>query len=896
MLTNGINSIKMFQTTILIQFFRVLFLLVAFIFSGMCLFAQGIRGKITDNEGNALPFASITIRNTGEGVASNQHGYYEYSLAMGYYDIVFQYMGYTTKVVPVQVEDEWHTLDVQLEEQVYTLREVIISSDKEDPAYTIMRKAIAKAKFHRLQLDEYQMTVYIKGTGKLTNAPFFLRKKLKEEGLNLNEAYTSESVSRITFRQPNTIEEKVISIRTSGDNNATSPAPYIGASFYNDKVNEAISPLSTAAFAYYRFTYLGYFKENGQLINKIRVTPKSKGELVFEGDLFIVEDSWAIHSLDLTTSLMGFGIRVNQLYAPVEKDVWLPVTHTYTFGGKFFGFSGEYVYLASCRDFVVKQNPDLMVRPQIIDEKIEKVPEQKAQPNQSLEQSLVFEGNQELTRKEFRKKINEYEKEALKEQKNPELISERIYKIDTLAKKRDLSYWETVRPVPLTELEIKGYQRDDSLARAEAAKVSDNDSVRSSIRKKFSPGALIMGSSYYFGKGRSLSIDPTIALINFNTVEGVNIGASGSFNWVKRTKAADSVTNIRKNTSLNSAVRYGFSSRQPYYTFGLQREIRAGNQFSQFGLRGGSFVYQFNEDKPISELVNSAYSLIMNQNFMKIYEKQFLQTWFNKDFGENLKIRSEVQYAVRNLLENSTDYSFRETSRRMYSSNIPENAETDVAGLDAGTAALTNFSIYWRPGLKYTKFNNRKVPVYSSAPLLRLSYRRAWQIDGFSDTDFDHLELGITHVKSFGVSGKLDYNLNAGTFINDRNVGFMDFKHFGGNRTIFANMGAVSNYRFLDYYMYSTRGPYLSAISHYQFRKFLFTQLPELRFSGIRENVFFNYLKTDFSPHYMEVGYSLDNLYRIFRVEFGAAFENGKYSHFGVRIGIATFLNTNNDD
>ncbi|MCC5930061.1 MAG: carboxypeptidase-like regulatory domain-containing protein [Cyclobacteriaceae bacterium] len=886
----------MYQTTILMNFLRILLFFIAISFSWTHLLAQGIRGKISDANDNALPFASVTIRNTGEGVASNQHGYYEYALSPGYYDIVFQFMGYATRVLPVHIEDEWKTLDIKLEEQVYTLREVIVSSGKEDPAYTIMRKAIAKAKFHRMQLDEYQMTVYIKGTGKLTNAPFFLRKKLKEEGLNLNEAYTSESVSRITFKQPNTVEEKVISIRTSGDNNATSPAPYIGASFYNDKVNEAISPLSTAAFAYYRFTYQGYFKENGYLVNKIRVTPKSKGELVFEGDLFIVEDTWAIHSLDLNTSLMGFGIRVNQLYAPVEKDVWLPVTHTYTFGGKFFGFSGEYVYLASCRDFVVKQNADLMAKPVIIDEKIEKVPEKEYSPMSVKEQTLVFEENQELTRKEFRKKINEYEKAALKEQKNPEIISERIYKVDTLAKKRDLAYWETVRPVPLTELEIKGYQRDDSVARVETAKASDDDSLRSSIKRKFSPGDILTGNTYYFGKGRNLKIDPMIALLNFNTVEGINLGASASFNWVKREKAADSITTVRKSTSLSPALRYGFASRQPYFTLGLHREFKTRNTYSHFGIRGGSFVYQFNEDKPISEWVNTAYSLIMNQNFMKIYEKQFLQMWFNKDFGENFKIKADAQYAMRNILENSTDFSFREASHRTYSSNVPVNAEGDLSGLNAGTAALTQFSVLWRPGLKYTKYNNRRIPVYSSAPLLRLSYRKAWQVDGFSDTDFDHLELGVTHVKSFGVSGKLDYNLSAGTFLNDRNVGFMDYKHFGGNRTIFANMGAVSNYRFLDYYLYSTRGAYASAISHYQFRKFLFTQLPELRFSGIRENIFFNYLKTEFSPHYMEVGYSLDNLYRIFRVEFGAAFENGKYSHFGVRIGIATFLNLNADD
>ena len=162
--------------------------------------------------------------------------------------------------------------------------------------------------------------------------------------------------------------------------------------------------------------------------------------------------------------------------------------------------------------------------------------------------------------------------------------------------------------------------------------------------------------------------------------------------------------------------------------------------------------------------------------------------------------------------------------------------------------------------------------------------------------DFDHLELGIQHNYTFGVSGKLDFNLSAGAFLSSDRVYFPDFQHFGGNRTIFSNFGPASNYRFMDYYKYSTNSKYFSGIVHYQFRKFIFTQLPMLRFSGVRENIFFNYLKTDNSPNYWEVGYSLDNLFRIFRVELGAGFEDAKFLRGGVRFGVATFINVNFDD
>ena len=130
----------------------------------------------------------------------------------------------------------------------------------------------------------------------------------------------------ITFSLPNKVEEKVISIRTNGDNQGTSPAPYIQTSFYQDKINEVVSPLSKSAFIYYQFTFQGSFFDQDLLINKIKVTPRSRGEKVFEGYIYIIDDLWAIHSLDLKTSVLGFQIHAKQQYAPVADKVWMPVT------------------------------------------------------------------------------------------------------------------------------------------------------------------------------------------------------------------------------------------------------------------------------------------------------------------------------------------------------------------------------------------------------------------------------------------------------------------------------------------------------------------------------------------------------------------------------------------
>jgi len=94
----------------------------------------------------------------------------------------------------------------------------------------------------------------------------------------------------------------------------------------------------------------------------------------------------------------------------------------------------------------------------------------------------------------------------------------------------------------------------------------------------------------------------------------------------------------------------------------------------------------------------------------------------------------------------------------------------------------------------------------------------------------------------------------------------------------------------LDYYEHSTNNAYAQAQVHYQFRKFLVTQIPTVQFLGIKEDVFINYLATETSQNYFEAGYTIDNLFRFFRLELVTSFQDWEYKDFGVRIGVASNL------
>ncbi len=150
------------------SFFSFILLLLHTILLG-----QGIRGTIKNTNGEPLPFASIYIADLKDGASSNIKGAYEIKLPPGKHQVLVQYIGYEPVHLEIEIQNDWINKDFTLTENAFVLKEVQVQSRAEDPAYTIMRKAIAKRKYHLLQYDSYQVRVYMKGTGEIKDVPFF---------------------------------------------------------------------------------------------------------------------------------------------------------------------------------------------------------------------------------------------------------------------------------------------------------------------------------------------------------------------------------------------------------------------------------------------------------------------------------------------------------------------------------------------------------------------------------------------------------------------------------------------------------------------------------------------------------------------------------------------------
>ncbi|MFD2934634.1 DUF5686 and carboxypeptidase regulatory-like domain-containing protein [Spirosoma flavum] len=887
-------------------------LLIAFFFSTFASAQTGLRGTVKNGQGEALPFAGVLVKGSSKGTITNAEGKYEIVLAPGKYDIGFQYLGFQTIQKSVEIGTGFTTLDATLEEQALRLAEVQTKAGNEDPAYTIMRRAIAKSRFHQLQVQRFNARVYTKSSFTVVDLPnlaeMAFRKQLKEAEREANfkvgVPMLNETVAEVSFSQPNTFRQRIIANRNSqGD--FLSPNQFYNASFYNPTIAGTVSPLSPKAFAYYKFEYKGTFREPGPdgkvvEVSKIQVIPRQYGEGVFRGTIYILENTWAIHSLQLeTVNNIGISITIRHMCSPIQ-GVWMPTNQRYEGSGTYLGVKakGYYIRNLTFSEFVV--NPAFV-------EDIEVTDEKKAPPAQTLSKSDIkgkqfddlVKKQKEFSTKNLRQLVKEYEKQEKQARKNRKedvtVVRDDSLVVDTLARKRSNVFWDSLRSVPLTTAEIKSYHKADSLGLIHEIKTPSQiasgdtarrDSTKKKSTNKFSPGQLLSGHTWRLTKQSSLIYTSPLARIEYNTVEGYTL--EGALNLRYRAKV-DSISRFRQiplgEWNIGGTGRYQFGRKQ-FVGYG-----RASYQYKTtlLSVTGGRYLYQFNPDNPISPFLNSITTLFFEQNFAKLYQKDFLNLTVNASpFDNRIVLTGSLEYAQRSELTNYREdiKPWINWSNRTFTPNRPENDEVASTAFPTHNALLLNLTASARLGaMQYTIRNGRRITRRDNeSPLLTVNYRK-----GMADVNYDFLQATINHSFETGIRSRLNYQLSAGAFLNDRQVYFPDFKHFAGNQFFFQQGDAVSSFRLLPYYQNSTAKRFAEAHVLAEFRKFLVTQLTVVRLLGLKENLFVHYLYTPASKHYTEVGYGLDGLIPqvlpFFRVEVISQWQDATYRGLGFRIG-----------
>ncbi|MBC5994794.1 DUF5686 and carboxypeptidase regulatory-like domain-containing protein [Pontibacter cellulosilyticus] len=857
-------------------------LLLLLMFVPMLAQAGILKGRVTDENGQGLPFASIYINETASGTATNDQGYYQLQLEPGTYSLEFKYVGYRARNEKVTITDGTKELNVQLMPEVLNLKEVVVHAANEDPAFAIMRNAIRLRKYHQNEVNAWQAQVYMKGVYRLDKVPPKVL-GIKVVDVDTGIVYLSESVSVLNFKKPNKIHERMISSKVSGQKKGFSfnQASEMNISFYDNLLKVQglsergfVSPLANNALFFYRYEYLGTFEENGRTINKIKVIPRRKNDPVFSGNIYIVDGSWRIHSTDLKlTKDAGIEfvdwIRVRQVYAPVAAQVWMPVSQRFSFEAAGLGFKGGGYAMGVYSRYKVQP---AYSKPPVVEE-IEPETEKEALAQAKSPRKAKFKVIKP-------KEIAPEDQQPVVDEK---LLSKKeVLAIEKEANTRDSAYWASVRPVPLTQEEVKDYSKKDSMEVIKNSRAY-KDSV-DVIRNKPSIGNFLLGGYTYTNsyERKRLEFDPILGLtggpsiLQYNTVEGV--AADVRMTYIKSFED-------RRAYAIEPTIRYGFANEK------LNAKLRLSYSYDPFKnsniqVEGGRYIYQINNLNPISPFVNTVYSLAFEKNYMKLYQRDFAQVSWRTELLNGLNLNANLNYAHRMPLQNSTDFTFRnrdgeEESR--FTSNVPINSELEDASFTTHEALTLTAGLSFKPGMKYITRPDDKINIGSKYPRFTLSYRGSIKALG-SDVQYSMANLTISDNVSFGLFGASEYSLTTGTFWGKEDMRLMDYKHFNGNRTFFA--GTYSGFQLLDYYRYSTNNKYLEAHYEHHFNGFLFNKVPLFRKLKWQEVVSLNYLNTKESRNYLELGVGIEHIFKIVRVDFVTSFQEGNKARAGFLIGV----------
>jgi len=768
------------------------FKLLLFIFISILIFsteglAQVIRGKITAQNGEPVPFVSVYLKNSTFGVSANLKGEYQLQVKPGNYTLVFSLVGFQKEERSIQISLEKNlTLDVTLRETT-EMRALEIYSDKRDIANEVISKAREKRTNYANKAESIEFRTYMKislekespidsiaidslaKNDSLKTPKADLETIFKKERLNLIESLSEVKVSPTGYREfilgyhdyAETRPFTGVTARMGmelGESNIAPAAeqavnPYLLSSekafleynFYSSLIQlpqlsdkPFLSPIGSGSALSYRYELESTFFENNRKIYKIKVEPIFKTEALFRGSVFIEDSTFALTAVDLNINpsslIYHHDFRIIQNYKEIEPGIYLP-------------FRREFIY-------TVKEGKTTI-------------------HGSTRTDHSAFTINPTFVKGTFGNEVQTY---------------------NDLAFDRDSSFWETNRTIAMKENELKYIQLCDSLKKyySSTEYLAEKDSAYNRITFW---DVTLSGIGYRNRKKNySFFINPIIAQMVPLGIGGYRHRLGGTF-----TKEFENAMVLETTGDID----YGFTNK----------DIR-GKGGIGFTYIPKKFVRTFIRVGDYYDMINTYASL----------GSIFSRSNYVRSLTFSVAQRMEVTNGL--FAELTLDYSdqipITDLKLEQWSSDIfgEVNDPIDFARYVKSEIRL---DVKYRHKQKYIIKRNKKIILGSKWPELNFVYRKGIPKAFGSEVNFDYLELGINHEINIARFGNASWTLLTGSFVNQKSLRILEHRYFRGSDAGFFSdpvrsfqlLGPTletSNYFFRANYMHQFEGLFLNKI------------------------------------------------------------------------------------
>ena len=855
---------------------------------------HNLKGNIKDKNGMPIPFATVFFKEGSQGTTTNEKGDFEIDLPPGKYTVTYRSLGFTPKTETLSLTAKPISIAITLEEQVQEIQEVTINAGI-DRAYPIMRKVISLAYVHLNQMQSYSATAYLRGTIKVENIPGIFRNQLKKQNIDIKsgDILVQESVNQITFRAPDKYDLQIKSINSSFPKGIDfQVTDMLGSSLYQDNINILISPVGKNAFSHYDFKYEGFSYEGKNIVNKIKVTPKRKSKLLFEGTLYVMEEFWCLKQADLNFETPIGPVNLYMTYDEVSPSIWLPVSHKFSFDASMMGIKGNGRFSTSMKYTDLQFNQAVLSMLNLpVPEKTDKqknisissTPVKVVKPSKSAEKKRAKIDNllekKDLSATEMNKlsrllesSHNDSKPDTIKSLEITESVK---VQIDPKATNHDSTFWNSMRPIPLAVDELQSFQKRDSIVLAVQKNprvIFDKHKVNFGILTPllFGQRTTLRDSTWHFVYNGLFNLSK----LTFNSVDGFTVNQE--LHLIKNYKPG-------KSFEISPRVAYAINRKAIMGRLDLRYNY-APRHRGIMELTGGSFSEDFNErDMSISPFINSISSLFFKTNYARYYENRYLRFLNKVDLANGLVGTAKMEWKNIRQLVNSTNFSFI-NGNMDYKPNLPANNELAASHLSDQISAKFGIRLEYTPKYYYKIRNGVKDMSHSDFPTFHFGYEKGVKNFLSSTSDFDYLYAGMNYSVDFSQNSSLSWEVSAGWFANNKQLHFSDFAHVMTQTTPVLPHEYRHSFYVPGYYAFSTADRFINGFISYKSPLILLKYLPVLSNTLWREMIWAGYYSSPTNLYHTEVGYTLLEVLYSTNIGVFAGFDKFNFSQVGINL------------
>ncbi|ASS49459.1 MAG: hypothetical protein A3D31_02925 [Candidatus Fluviicola riflensis] len=739
-----------------------LLLILCFIPFSSAVFAQLLKGQITDTFGEPIPFARVGIENTSYGTIANAQGNFQLELTYNSYTVIYSAMDYETISEKIEIQQDVTLVTIVLKEEATELEETVITvKTKKNLGKEIMKQVIDKRSYFRDQLSEYQCNTYCftslekEEADSIKTDSIISRKKMNLVEWNgtsyykANNRYKDVITAFIDLTEPAQNTGSVTVVTGGMDDEILEPStgmdvnPYLFVNGIKDadinifdnlieapglSLRPLISPMAYNAFLYYNFYVESSFYEENQKIYQIRVEPRFREEALFEGSLYIRDTSWELVSYALTINRGALTyFREMHLVADFEK-----------MGSRIVPTRREYVYLIK-------------------------------------EGKKKIHGNVRVMHSGYGFEI---------EDNNGKFwLESTVYTPEAF--NRDSAYWSSIRPFHLKQEEINFIHQQDSIAKYYASEtyLKKQDSTYNTLN---------VWDFLFNGVGFRNTFKKQEFYIGGLIEQVVPFGVGGYRH--RLSMSYDKGFKNNHELSINPVIDYGFHNKD------LKGQLGVGymynpRRFSKFFIEAGD-VYDFVTGYQSIQGTFAPANRVRNRK---------LEIYHRLELINGLYFKAGIFYSNRSSIDN-IEYPSWVDNFGFFSKPEP---------FEGYKIFMTDFEFSYHFRQKYILKGNQKIIIGSQWPVVSLQYKKGIPKLFGGQSDFDFMELRVTDEINLNSLGQSEFKFTAGSFLRKSDLRLIEHKYFRtSDKFFFSN--PINSQQLLDTAL-NTANSYIqfNAIHHF---------------------------------------------------------------------------------